>query len=326
MKSPITWVGNKTAILPILYKAFPLDYSRYVECFGGSASVLLGKPRIDKFEVYNDFNHDLYNLMHCIKEKPAQLIRELQYMPIQGREPFSVLRAMVTHEEYFMEEEQNIQDEVEAIRYLAGGDPQGEEMVHAYLSRVRDLEVRKAAAYLQMLRGSFSSTGKSYSCQPTSLRAIYPLIKKVARRLENVMLENKDFGALIKQYDQTGTFFYLDPPYVETESFYDVGFGWGDHLRLRNQLGEIQGKFLLSYNDCTDVRQLYEGFHILDFDRAHPMSKKPDARFPELLIANYDLYEQVREEPTQMALPEMTEVFPQIDVQEILKGRMLCKE
>lgn len=82
MKSPINWVGNKTAILPILYRAFPLEYTRYVECFGGSASVLLGKPRIDKFEVYNDFNHDLFNLMHCIKEKPAQLIRELQYIPL----------------------------------------------------------------------------------------------------------------------------------------------------------------------------------------------------------------------------------------------------
>lgn len=44
IKSPVSWVGNKASILPIIYSLFPLEYGRFVEVFGGSGSVLLGKP------------------------------------------------------------------------------------------------------------------------------------------------------------------------------------------------------------------------------------------------------------------------------------------
>ena len=53
IKSPVSWMGNKTSILHILYALFPLSYGRYIEPFGGSGAVLLGKAVPDKFEVYN---------------------------------------------------------------------------------------------------------------------------------------------------------------------------------------------------------------------------------------------------------------------------------
>ena len=40
IKSPVSWVGNKAPILPIIYNLFPLEYGRFVEVFGGSGSVL----------------------------------------------------------------------------------------------------------------------------------------------------------------------------------------------------------------------------------------------------------------------------------------------
>ena len=47
-------MGNKTSILSILYSLFPLNYERYIEPFGGSGAVLLGKPAPDRFEVLNE--------------------------------------------------------------------------------------------------------------------------------------------------------------------------------------------------------------------------------------------------------------------------------
>ena len=63
-------MGNKTSILHILYALFPLNYERYIEPFGGSGAVLLGKKKPDKFEVYNDFNHNLVNLFRCMRDRP----------------------------------------------------------------------------------------------------------------------------------------------------------------------------------------------------------------------------------------------------------------
>lgn len=51
IKTPVSRVGNKTAILHILYALFPLKYGRFIDVFGGSGSVLLGKPTVDAFEV-----------------------------------------------------------------------------------------------------------------------------------------------------------------------------------------------------------------------------------------------------------------------------------
>ena len=85
---------------------------------------------------------------------------------------------------------------------------------------------------------------------------------------------------------------------------YDCGFSWEDHLRLRETLGGIDGKFLVSYNDCPEIRELYRGYEFFDFKRIHPMVQKYEAgrQFPELLIANYDLYEREKTKPRQISL------------------------
>ena len=100
------------------------------------------------------------------------------------------------------------------------------------------------------------------------------------------------------------TFFYADPPYFSTEDMYAVGFNWNDHVRLKDTLSKIQGKFLLSYNDCPEIRELYKGFSMLDFSRTHSMAQRYEAgkEFKELLISNYDLYERERSKPQQLTL------------------------
>jgi DNA adenine methylase len=42
---------------------------------------------------------------------------------------------------------------------------------------------------------------------------------------------------------------YLDPPYYGTEKYYSTQFSIEDHLKLREILCTIKGRFILSYND-----------------------------------------------------------------------------
>lgn len=100
IKTPVSRVGNKTAILHILYALFPLKYGRFIDVFGGSGSVLLGKPTIDNFEVYNDFDRNLVNLFHCMKERTMATIRELGFCNLNSREDFNAIKRFLEHEQF----------------------------------------------------------------------------------------------------------------------------------------------------------------------------------------------------------------------------------
>lgn len=63
-----------------------------------------------------------------------------------------------------------------------------------------------------------------------------------------------------------------------------------DHVRLKEALEKIKGKFLLSYNDCEYIRELYDGYSIVEVDRTHNLvqgKEKEKPRYKELLIKNY---------------------------------------
>ncbi|MBR5948270.1 MAG: DNA adenine methylase, partial [Clostridia bacterium] len=100
IKTPVSRVGNKTAILHILYALFPLNYGRFIDVFGGSGSVLLGKPTIDSFEVYNDFDRNLVNLFRCMKDRTMATIRELGFCHLNSREDFIAIRRFFDHERF----------------------------------------------------------------------------------------------------------------------------------------------------------------------------------------------------------------------------------
>ena len=142
------------------------------------------------------------------------------------------------------------------------------------------------------------------------MRSNFSLIEQAHRRLAKVVIENKDFEKLLHQYDRPVSFFYLDPPYHATEGYYqnigEDGFTEADHIRLRDALMRIEGKFLLSYNDDAFVRGLYDrpGIYLMETTRINNIKQRYDngAQFPELLIANYDLRERSRAVPSQMTL------------------------
>lgn len=59
-------------------------------------------------------------------------------------------------------------------------------------------------------------------------------------------------------------------------------------MRLKNALEKIQGKFILSYNDCPEIRELYQGYRIIESDRNDNLASKTKARrYRELIIKNY---------------------------------------
>jgi len=242
-----------------IIRRFPLRYKRYIEVFGGAGWVLFRKPP-DSFEVWSDLNSNLVNLYRVVKEHKDELITELDWS-LNSREEFVNLKQVFA-------EDAEMPDVV------------------------------RAAKYFKLIKYSYGSKGDSFSGAPRTISNSFPAIREAHSRLESVVLENKDFEALIRQYDREDSFFYLDPPYFGTEDYYSgVDFGSTDHERLRDVLKNIQGKFLLSYNDCPEIRELYGGFQIESISRLSNLSQRFEggSEYAELFIANYDMSERGRE-------------------------------
>ena len=258
MNSFMSWVGGKRALRDEIVVRFPRDYTRYIEVFGGGGWVLFHKNPGNDFEVYNDFNPNLTNLYRCVRDHPDELCDELRYT-LNSRVDFEHIRKM--------------------------------------LHTKTDIpDVRKAAYFYQLIRESYASKLDTFGCQPHAMWNNFPLIHEACRRLQKVVIENKDFEKLIKQYDKPESFFYCDPPYYETEDYYEGdGFTEADHERLANCLRNIEGKFLLSYNDCPRIRELYShpGIVIESTSRLSNMAQRYESgkQYAELLISNYDTTE-----------------------------------
>ena len=268
----MSWIGGKKSMRELIVSLFPLYYERYIEVFGGGGWVLFHKPPGNDFEVYNDFNSLLVNLYRCVRDQYEELQNELKYV-LNSREDF---------------------DEVKAV------------LDKAYVEN----DVKRAACFYQLIRYSYASGLTSFGSQPHDIRSNFPIIEQAHRRLAKVVIENKDFEKLIRQYDRPVSFFYLDPPYFDTEKYYknvgEGGFQKEDHIRLRDTLLGIEGKFLLSYNDCEYIRELYDapGITIESYNRINNIKQRYDngAQFSEILIANYDMHERERDGLGQMNL------------------------
>ncbi|MEG2396355.1 MAG: DNA adenine methylase [Oscillospiraceae bacterium] len=310
-------MGNKTSILKIIYALFPLKYNRYIEPFGGSGAVLLGKENPDKFEVYNDYNHNLVNLFNCMRDRPLAFIRELGFLTLNSRDDFNAIKKFFKKEEF---SDEYLSEESELTKILLP-NPNADEIRELYKKSAESHDLRRGAMFLKLLRFSYSSGGKRFACQPFSVANLFTLVQDLSQRMKNVVIENQDFEVLIKHYDRIDSFFYCDPPYFTSEYVYSCGFSWEDHLRLFTTLENAKGMWLVSYNDCPEIRELYKGYHIFEFKRVHSMVQKYEAgkEFPEILIANFDIFEKQRCEPLQMTLFQ----DENIDYEKILKETYL---
>ena len=283
---------------------FPVSFDRYIEVFGGGGWVLFGRPPDQRcMEVYNDYNSNLANLFYCVKNRTGAFLRELGYLPINSRDEFAVIRDFIDKKEFdarFLKEELDL-----AERYLA--PPDFEEMRALLLENAEVTDVKRASAFFKLIRYSYGSGCTSYGCQPFDVRSCFAAIWQASRRLADTVVENKDFEALIRQYDRESAFFYCDPPYYETEGHYAVVFRKDDHKRLRDTLAGCKGKWMVSYNDCTFIRDLYAGYSITAVSRINNLAQRYEGgcEFPEVLITNYDPKEQERAKPRQLDLFDM---------------------
>lgn len=261
----------------------------YVEVFGGGGSVLLNKERSVR-EVLNDANGNLINLYRVVREHPDELKDRLLYV-MHNREDFKIAQRRLEEATgrcfpVLLQQDGNSSD---SQGKLAEKKPEVSS------------PVLRAADFYQVVRQSYAGNGKQFSPVARSMWAGFPAIDRVAGRLQGVTLEIEDFGVIFQRYDSPTTVFYIDPPYFFTEDYYPGNiFLRSDHQRLAAILLRAEGLWLLSYNLCPEVLELYQqpGILIEQVDRVNNMAQRYEsgAVFQEVLISNYDTIKRTPEQ------------------------------
>ena len=143
-------MGNKTAVLHILYALFPLKYERFIDVFGGSGSVLLGNPESVPFEVYNDYDRNLANLFHCMKERTMATIRELGFCHLNSREDFIAIRRFFENEQF---DDKYLTEELKLTGHIFP-PLEAKELKEIRTRITQDYDMRRAAMFLKLLQFS----------------------------------------------------------------------------------------------------------------------------------------------------------------------------
>lgn len=133
-----------------------------------------------------------------------------------------------------------------------------------------------------------------------SIRRKVRNIAEYKEKLKDVKITSEDYGKVIKANDGAGSFFFLDPPYEESNK----RMGYAEHKdfdfeRLADILSHIRGKFLMTINDSPRIRELFKSYNIRPFKALTNVSQtnffvkgkmehRPYER-NELFISNYRL-------------------------------------
>ena len=193
-----------------------------------------------------------------LKNRPAELLLELDLLPLNSREEFS---SWLHFHDSGNEPNIHLADQLEIIDRTtpASLTEEAEKLKTSLRKRSDYRDVRQAAAYLMRVRNSYSSSGRSFACQPFSVRTLFTQILEMSRRLENVIIEQQSFEVLIPHYDREDSFFYGDPPYYDSEYVYDAEFGWDHHVCLQFNVENCHYLKVISGGESEYVKQSADG-------------------------------------------------------------------
>lgn len=156
-------------------------------------------------------------------------------------------------------------------------------------------KLERAAIFYVLNRSSFSGSTLSGGMSPNHPRFTTSSIQRIIDfKIKNLTVENKSFEDSIKE--NTGHFFYLDPPYIIKNYLYgNRGDKHKDfkHLLLKEML-DNEEKWIMSYNNSEEVLDLYSNYYIIYPDWKYGMSKNKDSK--EVLIFSKNIEKILKKE------------------------------
>lgn len=222
-KPIVPWMGSKRRLVKHIVPLIP-EHKTYVEPFAGAGAVLFNKQE-SKVEVLNDANGELVNLYRVVKHHLDEFVRQFRW-------------ALISRQAFLWER-----------------DTPPDVLT----------DIQRAARFYYLQRTCFGAKaasptfGTAAKAPPSmNLLRLEEELSAVHLRLARVYIEHLDWAACVAKYDRPETVFYADPPYYGT-SGYGVPFALDEYRKLADLARSIQGKMLISINDCQRMRETFKG-------------------------------------------------------------------
>lgn len=261
MKALLTYYGGKQKLLPQILPLIPA-HKLYGEPFAGGAAVLFAK-KPSKVEVINDTNGELINFYRVVKEEYPKL-KKLIDATLHSRGQH--YRARFTYNQPHL---------------------------FSPIERAWAIFVMAHQSYSSILDSTWSAGVKDATAEKKFQGKKEAFAKEYAHRLERVQIECRDALEVITTRDSADSFFYVDPPYFNSDMAHYKGYTEDDFTKLLYVLSRIKGKFLLSSYPSElleRVSKLNKWYtKKIETNLSVQGAKKNNRRKTEVLTANYPI-------------------------------------
>ena len=209
----------------------------YVEPFAGGAGLalrLLFQDIVSEV-IINDIDPSIYSFWHCVLNRTDEICDLVLNTPVSV-------------------EEWNIQKEI--WQNNGNGDLLTFGFSTLFLNRTNISGILKGG-----MIGGYDQTGLYKINARYNKQIIINKIRKISEYRDRIRVYNLDVIDLIEGILPLfqNSFVYFDPPYVKKGSSLYVNFYTSkDHIRLAEIINHYNGAWMVTYDDCPLIRNLYK--------------------------------------------------------------------
>lgn len=274
LRSPLRFPGGKSRGLERILSLIP-PYQEFREPMVGGGSVFYRLKQIHPERKYwiNDLNYELYCFWKVAQQRNSEMVAEVMRIREtckNGREMF-----------------------YELLQRYGAGD-----------------EFERAVRFFILNRISFSGTVDSGGYSEHAFHGRFTLsaianLRLAEKVLEGVRITNSDYQQILEEPGE-GVFLFLDPPYYTATASRLYGRKGElhlhfDHDRFAQAVCACPHKWLITYDNCPEIRQRFKDYYIVEWQLQYGMNnyKQSSARpGKELFIANYDIHQLYHQQLT----------------------------
>lgn len=255
VKTCLRYPGGKFYGVKKIKQFYSIPHDEFREVFVGGASVFLNKPSATKLNWINDIDSELINFYKVIQMDSSRL----------------------------------------KLYKLLANEVATKERHKQVLEFKPKNKIERAFKYFYLNRTSFSGIMNKPRWGYALGSSVVPekwiqIIDPVGNKLKGIKITNLDYKEVVKANTKNGeVLMYLDPPYFDaSKGIYTFDFTYNNHLELCKLLKKTKYKFILSYENSSKIKDLYNWANIYEIEFRYYLSEARRQNGKELVITNFD--------------------------------------